>query len=118
MPSQASTKATTRIREVFYNYSFCKSFLDVTLQLQLRATAEEAPCELTVTPSGLAFFEKTVGSGPEAVKGQLVKAHHVGKLESGKIFDSSHNRGKPLTGVCCAFEACPYKRKLKLRKIY
>ncbi|KAL3609669.1 hypothetical protein D5086_000689, partial [Populus alba] len=24
-------------------------------------------------------------------------AHYVGKLESGKIFDSSYNRGKPLT---------------------
>lgn len=25
------------------------------------------------------------------------QAHYVGKLESGKIFDSSYNRGKPLT---------------------
>nr|TKR90629.1 FKBP-type peptidyl-prolyl cis-trans isomerase 3 family protein [Populus alba] len=72
-------------------------FLAVLLQQQLTATAEEAPCELTVAPSGLAFCDKIVGTGPEAVKGQLIKAHYVGKLESGKIFDSSYNRGKPLT---------------------
>ncbi|CAI9277368.1 unnamed protein product [Lactuca saligna] len=30
-------------------------------------------------------------------KGQLIKAHYVGKLENGKVFDSSYNRGKPLT---------------------
>lgn len=76
---------------------FCAGFLDVLLQQQLTATAEEAPCELTVAPSGLAFCDKIVGTGPEAVKGQLIKAHYVGKLESGKIFDSSYNRGKPLT---------------------
>ncbi|XP_024453902.1 peptidyl-prolyl cis-trans isomerase FKBP13, chloroplastic [Populus trichocarpa] len=94
-------------REVI-GLGFCKSFLDVILQLQLRATAEEAPCELTVAPSGFAFFEKTVGTGPEAVKGQLIKAHYVGKLESGKIFDSSYNRGKPLTFRVGVGEACPY----------
>ncbi|KAG5228090.1 FKBP-type peptidyl-prolyl cis-trans isomerase family protein [Salix suchowensis] len=76
---------------------FCTGFLDVLLQQQLTATAEEAPCELTVAPSGLAFCDRIVGTGPEAVKGQLIKAHYVGKLVSGKIFDSSYNRGKPLT---------------------
>ncbi|KAJ6713576.1 hypothetical protein OIU85_025235 [Salix viminalis] len=76
---------------------FCTGFLNVLLQQQLTATAEEAPCELTVAPSGLAFCDRVVGTGPEAVKGQLIKAHYVGKLVSGKIFDSSYNRGKPLT---------------------
>ena len=52
---------------------FCAGFLDVLLQQQLTATAEEAPCELTVAPSGLAFCDKIVGTGPEAVKGQLIK---------------------------------------------
>ncbi|CAM8940599.1 unnamed protein product [Rhodiola kirilowii] len=64
------------------------------------ATAEAAgasSCELTVALSGLAFCDKVLGFGPEAVKGQLIKAHYVGKLENGKVFDSSYNRGKPLT---------------------
>ncbi|KAG6781286.1 hypothetical protein POTOM_014180 [Populus tomentosa] len=81
---------------------------NLVLNQNLRATAEEAPCELTVAPSGLAFFEKTVGTGPEAVKGQFIKAHYVGKLESGKIFDSSYNRGKPVTFRVGVGEACPY----------
>ncbi|XP_022978964.1 peptidyl-prolyl cis-trans isomerase FKBP13, chloroplastic isoform X2 [Cucurbita maxima] len=63
----------------------------------LPATAEATPCEFTTAPSGLAFCDKVVGTGPEAEKGQLIKAHYVGKLESGKVFDSSYNRGKPLT---------------------
>ncbi|KAL1328392.1 hypothetical protein HN51_038257 [Arachis hypogaea] len=67
------------------------------LQPQFSSAAESAPCELTVAPSGLAFCDKLVGTGPQAVKGQLIKAHYVGRLENGKVFDSSYNRGKPLT---------------------
>ncbi|XP_045826319.1 peptidyl-prolyl cis-trans isomerase FKBP13, chloroplastic [Trifolium pratense] len=64
----------------------------------LTATAAEAvPCELTVSPSGLSFCDKVVGTGSQAVKGQLIKAHYVGRLENGKVFDSSYDRGKPLT---------------------
>lgn len=47
--------------------------------------------------SGLAFCDKLVGYGAQPEKGQLIKAHYVGKLENGKVFDSSYNRGKPLT---------------------
>ncbi|KAB1221566.1 Peptidyl-prolyl cis-trans isomerase FKBP13, chloroplastic, partial [Morella rubra] len=61
------------------------------------AAVNAPPCELTVAPSGLAFCDKIVGTGPEAAKGQLIKAHYVGKLENGKVFDSSYDRGKPLT---------------------
>ncbi|GFP81646.1 peptidyl-prolyl cis-trans isomerase fkbp13 chloroplastic [Phtheirospermum japonicum] len=60
-------------------------------------SAAADPCELTAAPSGLAYCDKVVGTGPEAVKGQLIKAHYVGKLDDGKVFDSSYNRGKPLT---------------------
>ncbi|XP_068469593.1 peptidyl-prolyl cis-trans isomerase FKBP13, chloroplastic isoform X1 [Phaseolus vulgaris] len=59
--------------------------------------AAEIPCEFQVAPSGLAFCDKLLGAGPQAVKGQLIKAHYVGRLENGKVFDSSYNRGKPLT---------------------
>ncbi|THU68659.1 hypothetical protein C4D60_Mb08t06190 [Musa balbisiana] len=63
--------------------------------------ADEQPgspgCALTVAPSGLAFCDRVVGSGPEATQGQLIKAHYVGRLENGAVFDSSYSRGRPLT---------------------
>ncbi|KAM0936581.1 putative peptidylprolyl isomerase [Dioscorea sansibarensis] len=52
---------------------------------------------LTIAPSGLAFCDLIVGAGSEATKGQLIKAHYVGRFENGTVFDSSYNRGKPLT---------------------
>ncbi|PIM97959.1 FKBP-type peptidyl-prolyl cis-trans isomerase [Handroanthus impetiginosus] len=79
---------------------FCFSFLQLLNPLPDPAAAESgaaAPCEFTETPSGLAYCDKVIGTGPEAVKGQLIKAHYVGRLENGTVFDSSYNRGKPLT---------------------
>ncbi len=40
-----------------------------------------------------------VGTGTEAVSGQFVKVHYVGKLESGQTFDSSVGRGEPFSFV-------------------
>lgn len=42
-------------------------------QPRIAEAAETAPCELTVAPSGLAYCDKVVGTGPEAVKGQFIK---------------------------------------------
>ncbi|KAJ8561142.1 hypothetical protein K7X08_027332 [Anisodus acutangulus] len=72
-------------------------FFSETFFKQSNIEAIAGECEFTVTPSGLAYCDKVVGTGPEAVKGQLIKAHYIGKLENGKVFDSSYNRGKPLT---------------------
>lgn len=41
--------------------------------LQQSEAAEQLPCELKVAPSGLAYCDKVVGYGAEAVKGQLIK---------------------------------------------
>ncbi|CAL9241733.1 FKBP-type peptidyl-prolyl cis-trans isomerase domain [Arabidopsis thaliana x Arabidopsis arenosa] len=79
-------------REAILGFGFSIGLLD-----NVSALAETTSCEFSVSPSGLAFCDKVVGYGPEAVKGQLIKAHYVGKLENGKVFDSSYNRGKPLT---------------------
>ncbi|KVI03196.1 peptidyl-prolyl cis-trans isomerase FKBP13, chloroplastic-like [Cynara cardunculus var. scolymus] len=79
-------------------FGLCLKFLD---SVQPASAAPESmtatPCEFTVADSGLAFCDKLVGYGPQPQKGQLIKAHYVGKLENGKVFDSSYNRGKPLT---------------------
>ncbi|KAH7652231.1 Peptidyl-prolyl cis-trans isomerase Fpr3/Fpr4-like protein [Dioscorea alata] len=61
-------------------------------------TIELSQCtSLTIAPSGLAFCDLVIGAGSEATKGQLIKAHYVGRFENGTVFDSSYNRGKPLT---------------------
>ncbi|GLT49219.1 hypothetical protein SLA2020_227940 [Shorea laevis] len=94
---QLNEKPTLFRRREAVGLSCCFGLLDVLLQQQNAAAIEAAPCQLTVAPSGLAFCDTVVGTGPEATKGQLIKAHYVGKLENGTVFDSSYNRGKPLT---------------------
>ncbi|XP_028752846.1 peptidyl-prolyl cis-trans isomerase FKBP13, chloroplastic-like [Neltuma alba] len=87
-------------REAIIGLAFGFGLCNVALHSLPQATVaaeSAAPCELTVAASGIAFCDKVVGNGPQAAKGQLIKAHYVGKLENGKIFDSSYNRGKPLT---------------------
>lgn len=88
--------AILRRREAI-GFGFCFGLVDVLLPAQPTEAAEVAPCEFTVAPSGLAFCDKVMGYGAEAVQGQMIKAHYIGKLENGKVFDSSYNRGKPLT---------------------
>ncbi|GJM97751.1 hypothetical protein PR202_ga14703 [Eleusine coracana subsp. coracana] len=60
------------------------------------AEAATGECPLEVTPSGLGFCDRVVGTGPAAQQGQLIKAHYTGRLEDGTVFDSSYKRGKPL----------------------
>lgn len=61
------------------------------------ALSAPPPCELTIAPSGLGFCDTSPGSGLQASKGMLIKANYVGKLENGQVFDSSYDRGRPLT---------------------
>ncbi|KAF9686056.1 hypothetical protein SADUNF_Sadunf03G0118700 [Salix dunnii] len=52
---------------------FSSHYQENVFQQPRLTTTEEAPCELTAAPSGLAFSEKNVGAGPEAVNGQFIK---------------------------------------------
>jgi len=49
------------------------------------------------TPSGLEYTEIEAGTGAQAVAGKTVSVHYTGKLTNGKVFDSSHTRGEPIT---------------------
>lgn len=51
--------------------------------------------EATKTPTGLEFWDITVGTGPEAAKGDKVYVHYTGWLTNGKKFDSSLVGAKP-----------------------
>ena len=58
---------------------------------------EEELDGFTETKSGLLYKDIEVGTGVIPQTGQKIKAHYSGYLlESGKKFDSSYDRGKPL----------------------
>jgi peptidylprolyl isomerase len=50
-----------------------------------------------ILPSGLQYTEVAAGSGPKAEVGSVVKVHYTGTLADGTVFDSSHNRGEPIS---------------------
>jgi len=52
--------------------------------------------DLRELPSGLKIQDAKVGGGPEAKKGMKVSMRYIGKLSSGKVFDSN-TKGKPFT---------------------
>jgi len=49
-------------------------------------------------PGGLKIKDAKVGSGQAAKKGKRVEMRYIGKLTSGKIFDSN-TKGKPVSRV-------------------
>lgn len=49
------------------------------------------------TASGLEYIEIEPGSGAQAQAGKTVSVHYTGKLQDGKVFDSSVSRGEPIT---------------------
>jgi FKBP-type peptidyl-prolyl cis-trans isomerase len=55
--------------------------------------------QATVTASGLQIIDVKVGSGDEAQNGKTVSVHYTGWLADGTKFDSSLDRGQPLTFV-------------------
>jgi peptidylprolyl isomerase len=50
---------------------------------------------MTKTPSGLAYKDTKVGTGPVAQNGQTASVQYTGWLEDGKKFDSSRDRNEP-----------------------
>ena len=49
-----------------------------------------------ITTSGLEYIEVEAGTGAQAVAGKTVAVHYTGKLQNGKVFDSSISRGEPI----------------------
>ena len=60
------------------------------------AVLEEAyPGRMQTTESGLKYIVVQAGDGPKPKPGTSIKAHYTGKYLSGKVFDSSVQRGEP-----------------------
>jgi peptidylprolyl isomerase len=51
---------------------------------------------VVTTASGLGYVEIVEGAGAQPETGDNVSVHYTGWLESGRKFDSSHDRGQPL----------------------
>ena len=47
------------------------------------------------TPSGLRYRDEQLGTGAEAKAGDHAVVHYTGRLDNGKKFDSSRDRGQP-----------------------
>jgi FKBP-type peptidyl-prolyl cis-trans isomerase len=47
--------------------------------------------------NGLKYTDDQVGTGAEATAGKTAIVHYTGWLENGTKFDSSHDRGQPLS---------------------
>lgn len=46
---------------------------------------------------GLEYIKIEAGSGAQVEKCKIVSGHYTGKFQDGKVFDSSHSRGEPIT---------------------
>ena len=60
---------------------------------------EPAPMDKTITESGLGYIDLVPGTGASPKSGDRVTVHYTGYLTDGKKFDSSVDRGQPLTFV-------------------
>ncbi len=64
-------------------------------QQQAAAAAAAAPKEdvkhgdTTITPSGLMYIDKKVGTGAQPKVGQTITVNYIGQLTDGKIFDAN-----------------------------
>ena len=50
----------------------------------------------TESDTGLKYLDTQIGSGEIPKKGQKISVHYTGRLEDGRQFDSSLDRGQPL----------------------
>ena len=63
---------------------------------QLIQLEKEYGAKANKTKSGMTYFILKQGEGDKPIKGKTVKANYIGKLQNGRVFDSSKNHGKPL----------------------
>ena len=77
----------------------------LVMEIQLVSTHEPRlatkvnEADYSTTPSGLKFYDLTVGTGSSPTVGQTVVVHYTGWLQDGTQFDSSVDRGEPFSFV-------------------
>lgn len=73
-----------------------KSILSFILLFSFSCIISYAQTDTITTQSGLKYIVVDKGSGVHAENEKSVEVHYTGYLTSGKIFDSSRDRGEPL----------------------
>ncbi len=63
------------------------------LEPDTTAADDDAESDMVVTESGLGIEDLVEGDGEVAEEGSRVSVHYVGRLEDGKVFDTSERRG-------------------------
>jgi FKBP-type peptidyl-prolyl cis-trans isomerase FkpA len=61
------------------------------------APAKTAAAEVQKLPSGVIVTHLKVGKGAKPGASSTVKVHYEGKLANGTVFDSSYQRGEPIS---------------------
>ena len=75
---------------------FSNFIIEVGAQTKRRRTPR-SPAIAVTTPSGLIYLITKKGTGRLPKKGDTVVLHYTGMLTNGAKFDSSHDRGAPLS---------------------
>ena len=119
-PLQINENSPLFGRREAIGFGFCFSLLDVFLQVQPSVAAQTAPCELTVAPSGLAFCDKVVGTGPEAVEGQLIKVIKNSIFSVWLMEDSESNvvRENTRQGCCTRWQKINRRARFSIHQHY
>ena len=68
------------------------------------------------TESGLLYVELSEGTGEHPLKSSRIKAHYTGTLHDGTVFDSSIERGQPMTTRLTQVIGC-WKEGIQLMKV-
>lgn len=86
------------------NLSACNQASDPAPAAATTAATAAAPAPVTeentnmiTTASGLQYEVLTEGSGPKPGATDKVTVHYKGTLTNGKVFDSSYDRGEPIS---------------------
>ncbi|EKT3964166.1 peptidylprolyl isomerase [Flavobacterium psychrophilum] len=82
--------------EAFRTFEGSRAKREAAEKAEAEAKMEQLAAGFDKTQSGLRYKMIQKGSGKKAENGKTVSVHYEGSLESGKVFDSSYPRKKPI----------------------
>jgi peptidyl-prolyl cis-trans isomerase A (cyclophilin A) len=82
--------------EAFVGLKGARLKRDAALKAESEAKMEQLAAGFDKTESGLRYIMIQKGDGKKAEAGKTVAVHYEGSLETGKVFDSSYPRKKPI----------------------